>query len=144
LFEVEDLGLRQLAGFADPQHAWRIVAESRVVSRFEALRSGTTPLVGREEELDQLPAAWQQAKTGEGRVVLISGEPGIGKSRLVAELAQCEPHIRLRYFGSPHHQDSALYSIISRLERAGNFARDDTAEEKRAKLNALLFPPQQC
>jgi len=143
LFEVEDLGTRQLAGFAEPQHAWRVVAESGVVSRFEALRPGTTPLVGRDEELDQLLGAWRQAKTGEGRVVLISGEPGIGKSRLVAELAQrveLEPHIRLRYFCSPHHQDSVLYPIISRLERAGNFARDDTAEEKRAKLNALLGP----
>jgi class 3 adenylate cyclase/predicted ATPase len=143
LFEVQDLGTRQLAGFADPQHAWRVIAESDVVSRFEALRSGTTPLVGREEELDQLLAAWRQAKTGEGRVVLISGEPGIGKSRLVAELAQRvepEQHIRLRYFCSPHHQDSVLYPIVSRLERAGNFARDDTAEEKRAKLNTLLGP----
>jgi class 3 adenylate cyclase/predicted ATPase len=143
LFEVEDLGTRQLAGFADPQHAWRVVAESGVVSRFEALRSGTTPLVGREEELDQLLAAWRQAKTGEGRVVLIFGEPGIGKSRLIAELAQRvepEPHIRLRYFCSPHHQDSVLYPIISQLERAGNFARDDTAEEKRAKLNTLIGP----
>ena len=88
LFEVEDLGTQRLAGFADPQHAWRVVAESGVVSRFEALRSGTAALVGREEELNQLLAAWQQAKTGAGRVVLISGEPGIGKSRLVAELAQ--------------------------------------------------------
>jgi class 3 adenylate cyclase len=143
LFEVEDLGTQRLAGFADPQHAWRVVAESGVVSRFEALRSGTAALVGREEELNQLLAAWQQAKTGAGRVVLISGEPGIGKSRLVAELAQRvepEPHIRLRYFCSPYHQDSALYPFISQLEHAGNFARDDTADQKRAKLNALLGP----
>jgi len=143
LFEVEDLGTQRLAGFADPQHAWRVVAESGVVNRFEALRSGTTPLVGREEELDQLLAAWQRAKTGEGRVVLVSGEPGIGKSRLVAELAQRvepEPHIRLRHFCSPYHQDSALHPFISQLERAGDFARDDAAEEKRAKLTALLGP----
>jgi len=143
LFEVEDLGTQRLAGFADPQHAWRVVAESGVVSRFEALRSGTAALVGREEELNQLLAAWQEAKTGAGRVVPISGEPGIGKSRLVAELAQRvepEPHIRLRYFCSPYHQDSALYPFISQLEHAGNFARDDTADQKRAKLNALLGP----
>jgi len=143
LFEVEELGAQRLAGFADPQHAWRVVAESGVVNRFEALRSGTTPLVGREEELDRLLAAWRQAKIGEGRVVLVSGEPGIGKSRLVAELVQRvqpEPHLRLRYFCSPHHQNSVLYPIISQLERAGNFVRDDTAEQKRTKLNGLLGP----
>jgi class 3 adenylate cyclase/tetratricopeptide (TPR) repeat protein len=143
LFEVEELGAQQLAGLADPQHAWRVVGESGVVNRFEALRSGTTPLVGREEELDLLLAAWRQAKIGEGRVVLVSGEPGIGKSRLVAEVVERlepEPHIRLRYFCSPHHQDSALYPIISQLERAGNFVREDTAEKKREKLDALLGP----
>src|SRR6516165_12269593 len=143
LFEVEDLGTQRLAGFADPQHAWRVVAESGVVSRFEALRSGITPLVGREEELDQLMTAWRQAKTGEGRVVLVSGEPGIGKSRLVAEVVkrlEPESHIRLRYFCSPHHQDSALYPIISQLERAGNVVREDTAEQKREKLDGLLGP----
>src|SRR6516225_687449 len=146
LFEVEDLGTQQLAGFAEPQQAWRVVAESRVVSRFEALRSGATPLVGREEELDQLLAAWRHAKTGEGRVVLISGEPGIGKSRLVAEVAQrleSEPHIRLRHFCSPYHQDSALHPFISQLERANNFARDDTAKQKRDKLDGLLGPAAQ-
>jgi len=143
LFEIEDLGTQQLAGFAEPQHAWRVVAESGIVNRFEALRSGMTPLVGREEELDQLMTAWRQAKTGEGRVVLVSGEPGIGKSRLVAEVVkrlEPESHIRLRYFCSPHHQDSALYPIISQLERAGNFVREDPAEQKREKLNALLGP----
>jgi class 3 adenylate cyclase len=140
-FEIEDLGNQQLAGFAEPQQAWRVLAESAVVSRFEALRSSATPLVGREGELDQLSAAWRQAKSGEGRVVLVSGEPGIGKSRLVAEMVERlepEPHIRLRYFCSPHHQDSALYPITSQLERAGNFTRGDTAEQKREKLNALL------
>ncbi len=84
LFEIEDLGPQPLAGFAEPQRAWRVVGESGVVSRFEALRSGTTPLVGRDEELDLLLRRWQQAKSGEGRVVLVSGEPGIGKSRLTA------------------------------------------------------------
>ena len=143
LFEIEDLGPQPLAGFAEPQRAWRVVGESGVVNRFEALRLGSTPLVGRQEELDQLLAAWRQAKTGEGRVVLISGEAGIGKSRLVAELAQRmepETHIRLGYFCSPHHQDSALYPFISQLERAGNFARDDTADERRTKLEGVLGP----
>ena len=101
LFEIEDLGTQDLAGFTDPQRAWRIVGESGVVSRFEALRSEATPLLGRDEELDLLLRRWQRAKTGEGRVILVSGEPGIGKSRLTAELSQRiagEPHTRLRYF----------------------------------------------
>jgi len=76
LFELEDLGARQLARFTQPQHCWRVVGENSVVNRFEALRSGTTPLVGREEELDQLLVAWQQARTVERRVVLVSREPG--------------------------------------------------------------------
>jgi class 3 adenylate cyclase len=80
LFDLEDLGLQQLAGFGERQRAWRVLSESGEISRFEALRSGETPLVGREEEVELLVRRWQQAKSGEGRVVLISGEPGIGKS----------------------------------------------------------------
>jgi class 3 adenylate cyclase len=142
LFEIEDLGPQPLAGFGEPQPAWRVVGESGVVSRFEALRSGITPLVGRDEELDLLTRRWQQAKSGAGRrVVLVSGEPGIGKSRLTAALSQhieTEPHIRLRYFCSPHHQDSALYPFIGQLERAAGFTRDDTTATKLDKLEALL------
>jgi class 3 adenylate cyclase len=140
LFEIEDLGPQPLPGFAEPQPAWRVIGESGVVSRFEALRSATTPLVGRDEELDLLLRRWQQAKSGEGRVVLISGEPGIGKSRLTAALSQrieTEPHTRLRYFCSPHHQDSALYPFIGQLERAAGFARDDTNASRLDKLEAL-------
>jgi class 3 adenylate cyclase/predicted ATPase len=141
LFELDDLGLLALAGFALPHHAWRVVGESGVVSRFEALRSQAAPLVGRGEELELLLRRWQQAKAGEGRVVLISGEPGIGKSRLTAALSErirSEPHTRLRYFCSPHHQDSALHPFITQLERAAGFARDDPVEQKLGKLRELL------
>jgi class 3 adenylate cyclase len=143
LFEIEDLGPQPLAGFAEAQQAWRVIDESRVLSRFEALRSAATPLVGREEELDLLLRRWRQAQAGEGRVVLVSGEPGIGKSRLTAELSQHitgEPYTRLRYFCSPHHQDSALYPFITQLEHAAGFAREDAAEAKRDKLRKLLAP----
>jgi class 3 adenylate cyclase len=143
LFDLADLGVQQLAGFAESQSAWRVLGESGVLSRFEALRSGMTPLVGRDEEVDLLLRRWEQAKGSEGRVVLVSGEPGIGKSRLTAALSEhiaSKPHTRLRYFCSPHHQDSALYPFIVQLERAAGFARDDTAEQKLGKLDALLAP----
>src|ERR1700738_773841 len=143
LFDLEDLGAQQPAGFAEPHNAWRVIGESGAVSRFEALRSGETPLVGREEEVELLVRRWQQAKSGEGRVVLISGEPGIGKSRLPAGAVGHNgrnPHTRLRYFCSPHHQDSALYPFIAQLERASEFARDDTVEERLGKLGAPLAP----
>jgi class 3 adenylate cyclase/predicted ATPase len=141
LFEIEDLGSQLLAGFVVPQQVWRVLGESNVVSRFEALRTQATPLVGRDEELRLLRRRWRQAKAGEGRVVLIAGEPGIGKSRLTAALAQSiagEPHTRLRYFASPHHQDSALYPFVVQLERAAGFTRDDTPEAKLGKLEALI------
>src|SRR6516165_5760351 len=141
LFEIEDLGPQSLAGFTEPQRAWCVVGASGILSRFEALRSEETPLVGRDEELDLLLRRWQQAKAGEGRAVLLTGEPGIGKSRITAALSQrieSEPHTRLRYFCSPYHQDSALYPFIAQLERAAGFARDDTVEQKLDKLRALL------
>jgi class 3 adenylate cyclase/predicted ATPase len=143
LFDLEDIGPQRLAGFAEPQRAWRVLGESAEVSRFEALRSGTSPLVGRDEEVELLLRRWGQAKSGEGRVVLVSGEPGIGKSRLTAALSQhvgAEPHTRLRYFCSPHHQGSAFHPFIVQLERAAGFARNDTVEARLAKLRALLVP----
>jgi len=141
LFEIEELGPQPLAGFDEPQPAWRVLGESGVVNRFEALRSELIPVVGRSEELDMLSRRWQQAKVAEGRVVLVSGEPGIGKSRLavaVFEAIENEPHIRLRWFCSPHHQDSALHPIIIQLERAAEIGRGDTTEERLDKLRAVV------
>jgi predicted ATPase len=113
-----------------------------VESRFEALHAtGLTALVGREEELEILLRRWTKAKTGEGQVVLLSGEAGIGKSRLTAALLERlanEPHTRLRYFCSPQHTDSALYPVIGQMERAAGLAHGDTAQSKFGKLDALL------
>jgi predicted ATPase len=106
------------------------------------LRSGETPLVGRDEEIELLIRRWQHMKNGEGRLVLISGEPGIGKSRLTAAFAEqigTEPHTRLRYFCSSHHRDSAHYPSIVQLEHAAGVARDDRAPTRLAKLQALLI-----
>jgi predicted ATPase len=103
--------------------------------------SGLTDLVGREEELDLLLRRWSKAKSGEGQVVLLSGEAGIGKSRLTAALLEClaaEPHTRLRYFCSPQHMDSALYPVIGQMERAAGFTWDDTSQTKLYKFDALL------
>ena len=142
LFELEDLGAQDLKGIAGPVRAWAALRPSAVESRFEALHaSGLTELVGREEELELLLRRWSRAKSGEGQVVLLSGEAGIGKSRLTAALLErlaAEPHTRLRYFCSPQHTDSALYPIISQMERAAGFVHDDTAQVKLDKLDALL------
>ncbi|HYP36994.1 MAG TPA: AAA family ATPase, partial [Stellaceae bacterium] len=122
LFEYRDLGEIELKGIAAPVPAWQVLCPSAVASRFEALRgSALTPLVGRDEEIDLLLRRWVRAKAGDGQVVLVSGEPGIGKSRLTAALAEqlhVEPYIRLRYFCSPYHQDSALHPFIEQLGRA--------------------------
>lgn len=141
LFEYRDLGSVELKGFTGGARAWRVTGTAAIQSRFEALHAAMlTPLVGRDEELDLLSRRWRQAKTGEGRVVLISAEPGIGKSRLIEALVEhvaAEAPARLRYFCSPHNQDSAFYPIIAQLERQAGFARDDTLAAKHAKLAAL-------
>jgi class 3 adenylate cyclase len=142
LFELRDLGARDLKGIAGPVRAWAVLGASSVASRFEALHaSGLTDLVGREEELELLLRRWSRAKTGEGQVVLLVGEPGIGKSRLTAALLErlaAEPHTRLRYFCSPEHTDSALFPIIGQMQRAAGLAHDDTPRARLDKLDALL------
>jgi class 3 adenylate cyclase/tetratricopeptide (TPR) repeat protein len=141
LFEYRDLGAVALKGFAENVTAWQVLGAGAAESRFEALRASTTPLVGRDEEIELLLRRWEQAKRGDGCVVLISGEPGIGKSRIaetILERLTGEPHTRLRYFCSPHHQDSALYPSITQLERAAGFRRDDTDEQRLDKLEAVL------
>ena len=142
LFELQDLGAQDLKGIAGPVRAWVALRPSSVESRFDALHaSGLTELIGREEELELLLRRWSKAKTGEGQVVLLSGEPGIGKSRLTAALLErlaTEPHTRLRHFCSPQHTDSALYPTIGQMERAAGFTQDDTPQTKLDKLDALL------
>jgi class 3 adenylate cyclase/predicted ATPase len=144
LFDYHDLGAVTLKGFAAPVRAWRVLREGTAESRFEALHAAAlTPLVGREEELELLARCWRRAGKGTGQVVLLAGEAGIGKSRLVAALQErieSEPHTRLRYFCSPHHQDSALYPFIARLQRTAGFDREDTPGTRLDKLRALLSP----
>jgi class 3 adenylate cyclase/tetratricopeptide (TPR) repeat protein len=141
LFDYGDLGSVEIKGLAAPVVASRVVRESAADSRLEALRATATPLVGRDEELAMLERRWRQATTGEGCVVLLSGEPGIGKSRLAQTLIERlagEPHTRIRTFCSPHHQDHALYPTIAQLERAAGFRREDTADERLDKLEAVV------
>jgi tetratricopeptide (TPR) repeat protein len=141
LFDYRDLGTVALKGFAESVPAWQALGASAAESRFEALRTRTTPLVGRGEEIDLLLRRWERAKGGEGSIVLLSGEPGIGKSRIaetVLERLSGEPHTRLRLFCSPHHQDTALHPNITQLERAAGFRRDDTDEQRLTKLEAVL------
>src|SRR6516162_6457661 len=142
LFDYRDLGTVEVKGLAGPVPAWQVLHPSAVESRFEALRgSAMTRLVGREEEIDLLLRRWACAKAGDGQVVLISGEAGLGKSRITAALAEClhaEPHLRLRYFCSPYHLDSALFPFSDQLGRAAGFARDDPPAARLEKLEALL------
>jgi class 3 adenylate cyclase/predicted ATPase len=141
IFGLEDLGFKDLKGFAEPQRAWRVLGENRFKSRFEALRSAETPLVDRKEEIEIMLRRWAQAKADDGRVILFSGEAGIGKSRLTValrSLLDTEPYTDLHYFCSPHHQDSALFPVINLLERAAGFGREDTPGVRLDKLEALM------
>jgi len=142
LFEYRDLGTVEVKGVAAPVPAWQVLGSSAVASRFEALRGvALNSLVGREEEIGLLLRRWTRAKVGDGQIVLISGEPGIGKSRITVELEErlhAEPHLRLRYFCSPYCRDSALYPFIDQLWHAAEFARDEPPAAKLEKLEILL------
>jgi class 3 adenylate cyclase len=142
LFDYEPIDPGALKGFDGPVAAWRVLREQSMQSRFEQLRAANqVPLVGRGEELDLLARRWVQAKDNDGRVVLLSGEAGIGKSRLIAALleqVESESATCLRYFCLPHHQSSALQPVVAQLSHAAGFDRDDTPARKRAKLEQLL------
>jgi predicted ATPase len=142
LFELRDVGAQELKGIAGPVRAWAALRPASVESRFEAFHGASlTELVGREEELELLLRRWSKAKNGQSQVVLLSGEAGIGKSRLTAALLEylaTEPHKRLRNFCSPQHTDSALYPVIGQMERAAGFTHNDTPQTKLDKLDALL------
>ena len=142
LFELEDLGPRVIKGIDRPTRAWAVLQASSVASRFEALHPmGLTALVGRKEELELLQRCWFKATGNEGQVVLLSGEAGIGKSRLTTaflEFLADEGHVRLRYFCSPQHTDSALYPIVGQMERAAGLTRVDPPQTKLDKLDSVL------
>jgi class 3 adenylate cyclase/predicted ATPase len=143
LFEYRDLGLASLKGFSEPVRAWQVIGTAPAESRFEAQHDTKLgPLVGREEEAAVLSDLWRRTCRGTGRVVLLSGEPGVGKSRLTAMLMDRlagEVHIRLRYFCSPHLQGSPLHPCIQQLERAAGFTRGDSPARKLERLEAALL-----
>ena len=140
MFDLKDLGCRDLKGIVE--NPWTVQRVSSVASRFEALHTTElTALVGRDEESALLQRRWLRAKSGEGQVVLLSGEPGIGKSRLIAALQQHlvdQPHASLSVFCSPQHIDSALHPIMTQMERVAGLLPGDTPPEKLDKLDAML------
>jgi class 3 adenylate cyclase/tetratricopeptide (TPR) repeat protein len=143
LFELGDLGLQRVKGFAAPLRAFAVAGEATAEGRFDALRAaaGPTPLVGREQELALLLERFERAKEGEGQVVLLAGEAGIGKSRLVRALREAlaaEPHTPLGHFCSPYHANTALYPVMGLLERAAGLRHDDPPERRLDKLEAAL------
>jgi class 3 adenylate cyclase len=142
IFDLEDLGSHDLKGVTEQLQIHKVVGEAATESRFEAANvSGLTPFIGRDSEISLMMERWEQAKDGEGQVVLLCGEPGVGKSRISQELRQRvadEPHARLRYQCSPYHTNSAFYPVVSQLESAAGFTRDDTPIDKLRKLEKFV------
>jgi len=141
-FEYEDLGDHRLKGIAEPARAWRVIAASAAEGRFEAVyRASMTTFVGRDQEIALLMERWQATKEGDGQMALLSGEAGIGKSRIMQVLREhleSEPHTRVRYQCSPYHTSSAMYPVVQQLELAAGFSATDTANDKLDKLEDLL------
>ena len=141
-FELKPLGPQTLKGFDAPVLAWEVLREAENISRFEASRSqGMTPFVGREHEVALLLDRWRDAGEGEGQVALITGEAGIGKSRMLAALRERigdEPHVRVRYQCSPHHVNDAFYPITSQIWHAAGFVSGEPAAARLDKLEAMI------
>jgi predicted ATPase len=146
LFDCREFGALEAHAGGELIRRWQVAGESAVESRFEALRGPTlSPLIGRDKEISLVLRRWARAKAGKGQVVLVSGEPGIGKSRLAAWLAAevaGEPHARLRYQCSPYHRDSMLHPFVVQLSRAARLAAEDAPETPLDKLEAILEPPR--
>jgi hypothetical protein len=143
LFRLQTLGRRELKGLSGPVEVWAVERAAAADGRFEAVRSGRlTGFVGREHELGLLLERWNLAQDGEGQVVLLSGEPGIGKSRILSELRGClerKGARSLRFHCSPYYVNSAFYPIGDYFERVLRFARDDTGEQRLEQLEALII-----
>lgn len=141
VFELEDKGNADLKGFEQSIPVWRVIRESEAESRFEAKHKGRVPFVGRKHELAQLSARWMNATTGDGQVVILSGDAGVGKSRLLRALRQrieADPHIRLSYQCSPYHSSTALHPVIQQLVHSAGIADTDTVDQKLDKLEKLI------
>ena len=141
-FDLQDLGLQELKGVTEPVHVYRVLAAKNIASRFEAAHAGfLTPLVGRSSELSLLLDRWQKVKEGDGQVIILSGIPGVGKSRLLHELKshiQQDPHVLLHHQCSPYHNQSAFFPVIEQIEQAAQLTAREADADKIAKLKAYL------